>query len=45
VAESRRIRTVVKSRATIEGAGVHLHRELDVAFEELERGNFIKERP
>jgi redox-sensitive bicupin YhaK (pirin superfamily) len=28
VAESRRIRNVVKSRATIEGAGVHLHRAI-----------------
>jgi quercetin 2,3-dioxygenase len=35
VAENRRIRTVVKSRPTIEGAGVHLHRAIGLGPPEL----------
>jgi redox-sensitive bicupin YhaK (pirin superfamily) len=35
LAESRRIRTVVKSRATIEGAGVHVHRAIGLGPPEL----------
>ena len=46
--ENGHIRRVVGSRATIEGgAGVHLHHaigfgELRIAFDELDRGTFIK---
>lgn len=35
MAENRHIRKVVKSRATIEGAGVHLHRAIGFGSPEL----------
>ena len=35
MAETRRIRKVVKSRATLEGAGVHLHRAIGFGDSQL----------
>jgi len=46
--KNRAIRKVVRSKPTIEGAGVHLRRAFGFsernAFEEYENGTFIKQR-